>query len=70
MKFADIPTTMKAVVLEEFGKPPVVKTVDVPKPGKGQILVKINSSPINPSDNSFLRGLYSTAKKDPCNSRI
>jgi len=53
---------MQALVLEEFGKPAVVKTVEVPKPGKDQILVKIDSSPINPSDYSFMRGQYSTAK--------
>ncbi len=65
MKNPSIPTSMLALVLEEFGKTPVVKTVEVPKPGKGQILVKIDSSPINPSDYSFMRGLYSTAKKTP-----
>ncbi|MDZ7605657.1 MAG: zinc-binding dehydrogenase [Cyclobacteriaceae bacterium] len=65
MKNPSIPLTMRALVLDEFGKTPLVKTVEVPRPSKGQILVKIDSSPINPSDYSFMRGLYSTAKKTP-----
>jgi NADPH:quinone reductase-like Zn-dependent oxidoreductase len=42
-----------------------LQQVVVPRPGRGQILVKIDSSPINPSDNSFIRGLYRTRKVLP-----
>ena len=36
-----------------------------PKPGEGQVLVRIHASPINPSDLSFLRGAYGIRKKLP-----
>ena len=53
-------STMKAAVVREFGKPLVMEEVAVPRPGAGQILVKIaatgmplraigRSSPIHPS---------------------
>ena len=35
------PKTMKAAVVEEFGKPLVVREVPVPTPGQGQALVEI-----------------------------
>ena len=35
------PKTMKAAVVEEFGKPLVVQEVPVPTPGPGQVLVEI-----------------------------
>ena len=57
-----LPDKMNALVLREFGKPLELKQVDVPKPGRGEILLKIDSSPINPSDNSFMRGMYRTKK--------
>ena len=61
----ELPKTMNALVLTKFNGNPQVQEVAVPTPGKGQILVKIDSSPINPSDNSFLKGLYSTKKTLP-----
>ena len=33
-------STMQAAVVEEFGKPLVLKELDIPAPGPGQILVK------------------------------
>ncbi len=60
-----IPAKMKALMLTVFDTTPIVQEVDVPIPGKGQVLIKINSSPINPSDWTFLRGLYSTKKTLP-----
>ena len=50
-----IPTTMKAAVIEELGKV-VIKEVPVPVPEDGQILVKIEATPINPSDQLFIDG--------------
>lgn len=61
----DFPKKMSALVLTAFNGNPQLQQVDVPIPGKGEILVKIDSSPINPSDNSFLKGLYSTKKTLP-----
>ena len=37
----DIPTTMRAAVVRKFGKPLVIETVPVPKPGPGEVLVKV-----------------------------
>ncbi|NJN25493.1 MAG: zinc-binding dehydrogenase [Cyclobacteriaceae bacterium] len=61
----ELPNTMRALVLAEYNGMPSVQHWPVPVPETGQILVKIDSSPINPSDNSFLKGLYSTRKKLP-----
>ena len=61
----EIPETMKALVLEKFGSRPQVQQVKIPIPSKGEVLIKIHSSPINPSDNSFLKGMYSTQKPMP-----
>lgn len=60
-----IPPTMKALVLEKFGSPPKYMDVPVPRPGNSEILVKMEVSPINPADLSFMKGYYSSAKKLP-----
>lgn len=57
---------MKAVVLEEFGKPVVIKEIDIPTPGAGEVLIRVEASPINPSDAMFLKGAYSNPRKVPC----
>jgi NADPH:quinone reductase-like Zn-dependent oxidoreductase len=43
---------MKAVVLHEFGKPSQLKWEDMPdpKPGPGEVLVRVNAASINPID--------------------
>ena len=40
-----------------------VTEIPIPKPGKGQVLIKVECAPINPSDTYFLRGLYDIAVK-------
>ena len=65
IKNFEIPNKMNALFLEKFGEPMVVRQSDIPSPGKGEILVRMDSSPINPSDNSFILGRYSTNKKLP-----
>jgi NADPH:quinone reductase-like Zn-dependent oxidoreductase len=57
------PDEMSAVVLEAFGgvSALVVKKLPVPTPGPNQVLVKIASSPINPSDLAFIDGTYDGA---------
>lgn len=56
---ASIPTKMKSVFFTENG---VIKygadTIDVPVPRPGQVLIKIESSVINPSDIYYMEGLY------------
>lgn len=52
---------MKAVVLQSIGEPAqalVCKDLPVPKPGRGQVRVKMIASPINPSDLMLVRGRY------------
>ena len=61
----EIPNKMKALHLETFGQPLKLKEISMPSPGKGEILVQIDSSPVNPSDNSFLKGNYGSKKKLP-----
>lgn len=45
-----IPATMKAAIVEEFGKPLVLKEVPVPEPGQGQVLVKVITSGVCHTD--------------------
>ncbi len=54
----DIPKQMRAVVQSSQGGKLEIKMVDVPKPGKGQVLVKMEYASINPSDLSMLQGTY------------
>jgi NADPH:quinone reductase-like Zn-dependent oxidoreductase len=53
-----IPSTMLAAQLDAVGQPLVVREVPVPKPGPGQVLVRMAASPINPSDLGFMLGGY------------
>jgi NADPH:quinone reductase len=56
---------MHSLLLQEAKQPLVVSEQKTPMPAKGQVLVKIDSSPVNPSDLSFLQGTYSTDKVLP-----
>jgi len=56
---------MKAVILDE-DRNLTVRTVPIPVPEPGQVLVRVEASPINPSDLLFLEGNYPTAKPFPC----
>jgi NADPH:quinone reductase-like Zn-dependent oxidoreductase len=63
-----IPSTMRALQLRAYdGKPESLVLVEkpVPHPSKGQVLVKIAATPVNPSDAGFIRGLYAMQKKLP-----
>ncbi|MFA4913803.1 MAG: alcohol dehydrogenase catalytic domain-containing protein, partial [Burkholderiaceae bacterium] len=52
---------MKAILLKSFGGPDVFELCDVPKPvpGKGQVLVRVHATSINPLDYQVRRGDYS-----------
>ncbi|MEZ5107061.1 MAG: zinc-binding dehydrogenase [Draconibacterium sp.] len=56
---------MKAVIIKESGARPVVEDIPVPKPANGEVLIKMHSSPINPSDLSFIKGGYGVQKPYP-----
>ncbi len=65
MKNIVIPQKMKAVIITEAGGKPEIASIPVPKPGPGEVLVKMFASPINPSDLAFLAGGYGIKKKYP-----
>ena len=54
----NIPKKMTVVQLDAIGQPLAVREIPVPGPGKGEVLVKMTASPINPSDLAFLMGGY------------
>ena len=59
---------MRAVQLRAYdGKPESIAVVEmpVPRPGPGEVLVRVFASPINPSDLMFIRGLYGFKKPLP-----
>ncbi len=51
---------MKAIRIHEFGDPEVMKIEEVPdpKPGSGQIVVRVHAAGINPVDTYIRSGLY------------
>lgn len=61
----NIPQKMRAVVQSSQGGKLEIRMVDIPKPGKGQVLVKMEYSSINPSDLSMLQGTYVNEPKYP-----
>ena len=53
-----IPENMLAIRQYEPDGKLVVETIPVPQPGRGEVLVKMAASPINPSDLALLKGRY------------
>lgn len=62
----NIPSTMKAVRIAHFGGPEVLhlESVPVPKPGAGELLVKIAAAGVNPVDYKIRAGKYPAVKQD------
>ena len=59
---------MQAALFEESGDPESVLKVSelpLPKPGPGQVRVRMLASPINPSDLMFIRGVYGRTPRFP-----
>jgi NADPH:quinone reductase-like Zn-dependent oxidoreductase len=56
----DIPETMQAAVLTRFGGPEAleVRAVPVPRPGRGDVLVRVRAAAINNTDLWTRRGAY------------
>jgi propanol-preferring alcohol dehydrogenase len=53
---ANFPTKMQAAVVEQFGKPLVLREWDVPEPGPGQILVKTEACGVCHTDLHAAKG--------------
>jgi NADPH:quinone reductase-like Zn-dependent oxidoreductase len=59
---------MRAVQLRDYeGQPSslIVAEVPVPRPGRGEVLVRVAASPVNPSDLMFIAGRYGIRKPLP-----
>jgi len=59
---------MRALVFDRFGEPTEVlqlRDLPLPKPGPGQVRVRMIASPINPSDLLFIRGVYGRRDEPP-----
>jgi len=57
-----IPKKMRAMVLEELGKPLQEKTVPVPRPGSGQVLIKVRACGVCRTDLHIIDGELSDPK--------
>ncbi|MGB8508955.1 MAG: zinc-binding dehydrogenase [Pyrinomonadaceae bacterium] len=56
-----LPATMRALELHAYdGEAGSLRLVEkpLPRPGRGEVLVRVAAAPVNPSDLMFLRGLY------------
>jgi len=49
---------MSGVVITEKGKVEFSKTIDIPKPGPGEVLIKLECAPINPVDFDIINERY------------
>ena len=59
---------MRAAVFNSPGEPAVLRVEDdvpAPEPGRGEVLVRMLASPVNPSDLMYVRGRYTVAPKLP-----
>jgi NADPH2:quinone reductase len=54
-----LPVKMKAVFVERPGGPLVIKELDIPQPGPGEVLIKIAAAPVNPSDIIRIKNAHS-----------
>ena len=50
-----LPQKMTAVFIDQETEKLFTKLVDIPKPGKGEVLIKLLAAPINPSDLAKVR---------------
>ena len=60
-----LPQTMRAILLKEINGPLHLEEVPIPKPLHGQVLIKMEASPIHPADFSFMKGQYGVSKPFP-----
>lgn len=55
-----ISSTMKSVRIKDYGEPEVLvlEEIPVPKPGEGQVLIKLHASAVNPADWKIRAGYF------------
>lgn len=53
---AALPSTMRAVAIDDFGATPALGELPVPQPGPGEVLVRVNASSVNGFDGSVVAG--------------
>ena len=56
---------MKAIVLDEFGTEPVLRSIERPSPGRGEVLVRVEASGVNPLDIKIMAGAAGHARVTP-----
>jgi NADPH:quinone reductase-like Zn-dependent oxidoreductase len=56
---------MKAVVLDEFGSAPVLRSVERPAPAPGEVVVRVEASGVNPLDLKIIAGAAGHARVQP-----
>lgn len=56
---------MKAIVLDEFGTEPVLRSIERPSPGRGEVLVRVAASGVNPLDIKIMAGAAGHARVTP-----
>lgn len=56
---------MRAIVLEDFGTEPVLRTVPCPTPADGEVLVRVEASGVNPLDTKIAAGAAAHARVTP-----
>mmetsp|Transcript_17267 Transcript_17267/g.52523 ORF Transcript_17267/g.52523 Transcript_17267/m.52523 type:complete len:342 (-) Transcript_17267:206-1231(-) len=66
-ELAEKPTTTERVVLEKYGGPEELKveTVPMPRPGPGEVRIKVLAASVQYTDTLIRRGLYPGAPKPP-----
>lgn len=56
---------MKAIVLDEFGTEPVLRSIERPSPARGEVLVRVEASGVNPLDLKIMAGAAGHARVTP-----
>ncbi len=56
---------MRAVIQEKPGDELYLSDIPIPEPGPGEVLVKMNYAPVNPSDLSLLQGTFASKPDYP-----
>jgi NADPH2:quinone reductase len=56
---------MKAIVLDKFGTEPVLRSIERPSPGRGEVLVRVEASGVNPLDIKIMAGAAGHARVTP-----